>query len=543
MATARERLAASLEVLERLQRDGRRVFHTGELTRVHRERLVANGYLRRVTNGWLISSAPGTAPNDPTPWYSAFREFCARYCERRFGTRWWLSAELSALLHGGNTAIPEQVVVHAPEGGNNRIALPFGTALFDVRDRREPGPGEVLETDGLRLLAPASAAVRVSAAFFRAHPVEAEVLLSAVRDASQVLVPLLDGGRSVVAGRLAGAFRRVGRPEVAEEIVRAMQAAGQVVRETDPFDAGVVSSGLSTLHPAAARLRALWERFREPVREAFPPAPGLSRSAETVLLEVDEIYRTDAYHSLSIEGYRVSPELVERVRSGKWDPEGADRGQRDALAAFGYWGAFRRVRDAVARVLAGEAAAKLARAEHQEWQRELFAPSVTAGILPAHALAGYRTHPVYIRGSRYVPPRADAVVDAMGTLFDLLEGEPEPSVRAVLGHWALGAVHPWPDGNGRMARFLMNLMLCSGGYPWTVIRVEHRAEYMAALDEASSGQRIEPFARFLAARVASGLDDFRFVGAGSGEAAPDGPVSERHDAFLTDAISARFQRR
>ena len=89
----------------------------------------------------------------------------------------------------------------------------------------------------------------------------------------------------------------------------------------------------------------------------------------------------------------------------------------------------------------------------------------------------------------------------------------------------------------------MNLMLCSGGYPWTVIRVEHRAEYMAALDEASSGQRIEPFARFLAARVASGLDDFRFVGAGSGEAAPDGPVSERHDAFLTDAISARFQRR
>ena len=61
MATARERLATSLELLERLQRDGRRVFHTGELTRVHRDRLIANGYLRRVTNGWLISSAPGTA--------------------------------------------------------------------------------------------------------------------------------------------------------------------------------------------------------------------------------------------------------------------------------------------------------------------------------------------------------------------------------------------------------------------------------------------------------------------------------------------------
>lgn len=99
-------------------------------------------------------------------------------------------------------------MLHAPEGGNNRIELLFGTTLFDVRDRRELGSGEVLEMDGLRLLTPASAAVRVSAAFFRAHPVEAEVLLSTVRDASQLLVPLLDGGRSVVAGRLAGADRR-----------------------------------------------------------------------------------------------------------------------------------------------------------------------------------------------------------------------------------------------------------------------------------------------------------------------------------------------
>ena len=216
---------------------------------------------------------------------------------------------------------------------------------------------------------------------------------------------------------------------------------------------------------------------------------------------MDDIFRTDAYHSLSIEGYQVSPELIDRVRSGEWDPEGTDRDHRDALAAFGYWRAFRRVRDGVARVLAGQAAAGLARDEHQEWHRELFAPTVTAGIVPPRELAGYRSQPVYIRGSRHVPPRAGAVVDAMEALFDLLEREPEPAVRAVLGHWALGYVHPWPDGNGRMARFLMNLMLASGGYPWTVIRVGHRAEYMAALDAASSGQRIEPFAGFLAHRV------------------------------------------
>ena len=502
MATAHERLASSLEVLERLQRDGRRVFRTTELTRVHRERLLANGFLRRVTNGWLISASPAAPPGDSTAWYSAFWEFCARYCERRFGKRWWLSAEQSALLHGGNTAVPEQVVVHAPEGGNNRIELPFGTALFDVRDRREPEPGAVEERDGLRLLTSENALVRVSAAFFRTYPVEARIALSGVRQPSSILVPLLDGGRSVVAGRLAGAFRRTQRSKVADEIVRAMRAAGQVVRETDPFAPGAEMPALTAVNPAAARVQALWERFRGPVLELFPAPPGLSRNPESVLGEVDEVYRTDAYHSLSIEGYQVSPELIDRARSEEWDPEGADRGHRDALAAFGYWRAFRRVREAVARMLVGQVVSSLARAEHQEWYRELFAPSVTAGIVPSHTLAGYRTQPVYIRGSRHVPPRADTARDAMGAVFDLLDAEPEPAVRAVLGHWALGYIHPWPDGNGRMARFLMNLMLCSGGYPWTVVRVEHRAEYMAALDEASSGQRIEPFARFLADRVA-----------------------------------------
>src|SRR4051812_7410308 len=62
----------------------------------------------------------------------------------------------------------------------------------------------------------------------------------------------------------------------------------------------------------------------------------------------------------------------------------------------------------------------------------------------------------------------------MPALFDLIEQEPEPGVRAVLGHWLFGYIHPYPDGNGRMARFMMNAMLASGGYPWTVIRVEDR---------------------------------------------------------------------
>ena len=108
---------------------------------------------------------------------------------------------------------------------------------------------------------------------------------------------------------------------------------------------------------------------------------------------------------------------------------------------------------------------------------------------------------MYLRGSRYVPPRWEAVREAMPAFFDLLEKEPEPSVRAVLGHWLFGYVHPYSDGNGRMARFLMNAMLASGGYPWTVIRIVDRKSYLSALDRASIEMDIHPFTTFIVRRV------------------------------------------
>lgn len=61
------------------------------------------------------------------------------------------------------------------------------------------------------------------------------------------------------------------------------------------------------------------------------------------------------------------------------------------------------------------------------------------------------------------------------------------------------------DGNGRIGRFLMNAMLASGGYPWTVIPVEKRADYLAALEAASVDGDIAPFAKFLTECVGAGV--------------------------------------
>jgi len=509
MATPHEKLAASLAQLESLQKGGRRVFRSKELTRVHRERLVRNGFLREVIKGWLISSSPGADPGDTTPWFTSFWEFCALYCAERFGDQWHLSPEQSLLLHAENTVIPKQLIIYTPKGGNNTVELLFGTSLYDLKQKRMPPEADLTERERLRLYTPEAALIKVPEAFFVRSPVEAQVVLSGIRDASDELGRLLDGGHSAIAGRLAGAFRRIGRPHFADDILRSMKAAGYDVRENDPF---TPQQGFGAFSHAAApivgRLQAMWKRFREPVIAVFPEAPGLPEDRRTYLRFVENIYQSDAYHSLSIEGYRVSPELIDRVRSGKWDPDNhhADRQSRDALAARGYWQAFQLVRDTVGEIIAGRDAARLVRTAHRDWYRELFQPCVAAGLIATSALAGYRNDAVFLRGSRHVPPRWEAIRDAMPTLFDLLEEEPEPSVRAVLGHWMFGYIHPYPDGNGRMARFVMNAMLASGGYPWTVIRVDDRDNYLAALESASIEQDIQPFARFVADRVQWSLE-------------------------------------
>jgi hypothetical protein len=47
----------------------------------------------------------------------------------------------------------------------------------------------------------------------------------------------------------------------------------------------------------------------------------------------------------------------------------------------------------------------------------------------------------------------------------------------------------------------MNTMIASGGYPWTVIPVTDRNAYVNALEKASVGEDIAPFADFLAGLV------------------------------------------
>jgi len=508
MAAPSEKLAESLEVLKALQKEGVVAIRSADLSRVHRERLLKGGFLQEVMKGWYIPARPDEPAGESTAWYACFWDFCAAYLRERFGDAWSLSPEQSLLLHTGNRTVPGQLLVRTPKGGNKVTKLPHDTSVLDVRAAM-PDPEETVEIDGLRLYALPAALVSSAPGFYRQHATEARAALAMVKDASDLLRPLLEGGHSTIAGRLAGALRNIGRDRMAEEIVKTMQAAGYTIRVDDPFEAAAATPlATRAVSPYVNRLRLMWEAMRVPVIERFPVPPGLPERPQEYLKDVEEIYVTDAYHSLSIEGYRVSAELIERVRSGNWNPDGddGDREQRDAVAARGYWQAYRAVHDSLEQVLDGKNAGTVADQDHGTWYREMFAPSVTAGLVRPADLAGYRNDQVYIRRSMHVPPRREAVRDMMPAFFELLAGEAEPSVRVVLGHFVFVYIHPYMDGNGRMGRFLMNLMLASGGYPWTVIPLAQCDAYMAALEEASVRQNIEPFAEFLAGLVATRLE-------------------------------------
>lgn len=484
MATPQEKLAEALEALKAHQDNGQVAIPTKYLSRDKRERLLKAGFLTPVIKGWYIPSRPEEAGDgETTAWYASFWDFCAAYLEGRFGGAWSLSPEQSVLIHSGNRTVPSQLMIRAPNARNKTTNLIHGTGILEVR--AQIAEGDTLEeVDGLQVFKLPNALIGSTERFFKSYATDVRTALGLVRDSSELLSVLLEGGHSTIAGRLAGALRRIGRDRMADDILKSMRAAGYTVNETDPFEDNLkINLPLREQSPYVNRMHTDWQTMREEIINVFPEPPGIPSDNEAYLKNVDEIYVTDAYHSLSIEGYRVSEDLIERVRSGEWNPHQteADNENRDAMAARGYWLAFIEVKKSVARVLNNDSAGDVADQDHGDWYRALFGPSVEAGIIKPADLAGYRNDQVFIRNSKHVPLKKEAILDCMPALFDHIREEEHAAVRTVLGHWVFVYIHPYMDGNGRMGRFLMNVMLSSGGYPWTVVPVERRKEYMDAL--------------------------------------------------------------
>ena len=69
-------------------------------------------------------------------------------------------------------------------------------------------------------------------------------------------------------------------------------------------------------------------------------------------------------------------------------------------------------------------------------------------------------------------------------------------------------MRPFPDGNGRVARFLMNAVLLGGGLPWVTIEAGDRREYFGVLKTAQLNEDAGPFAEFILVRAIQAIEHF-----------------------------------
>lgn len=502
-----EKIVLSLKILHEIQTaEGGVIFHSSLLSRLHRERLIKHGFLYEIMKGWLMITDPSSKKGESTIWYASFWSFLKIYLEKRFKNDYCLSPEASLQLHLGATVIPKQVTIMTKRTSNQMINLPHSTTLLLYKEIQN-FPKKRVHKNGVWVMEIEEALCRLSPSFFEQYSLDAELALRSIRNPSKLLSYLLEGGHSTVAGRLIGAYTFLGEKQMATLIKATMISADYTPKVENPFllRRPILNQGFLVTSPYSARIESTWLSMREEVLKHFPAEPGLPQNHIEHLQKLEDVYVNDAYNSLSIEGYQVTPELIEQIQKMAWNPDKntSDIQQRDAMAAKGYYMAFQAVKKSISAILEGQNAGQVISNDLPLWYLELFSPMVLAGLLKPHQLSGYRDHPVYIRQSMHVPPPASALIDSMEIYNNLLIREESSAVRAILGHFMFVYIHPYGDGNGRLGRFIMNCMLASGGFPWCVIPMTQRTRYVTTLEEASCQGSIKGFCEFI--REVSGI--------------------------------------
>lgn len=112
---------------------------------------------------------------------------------------------------------------------------------------------------------------------------------------------------------------------------------------------------------------------------------------------------------------------------------------------------------------------------------------ILSGIIDDWA-GKYRQTEILIRGVDVELPEARDVPRLMGNFIKWLEEKQEehPVRIASIAHYRFEGIHPFIDGNGRVGRLLMNLILILNGYPMAIIRNEQRAQYLNAFKVGQS---------------------------------------------------------
>ena len=111
----------------------------------------------------------------------------------------------------------------------------------------------------------------------------------------------------------------------------------------------------------------------------------------------------------------------------------------------------------------------------------------------------YRNVDISVKGSNHTPPSYIKVYDRMEKYINYIAEGPKDDVLEYISycHLQLAKIHPFLDGNGRLARLVLNYELMSNGFAPVIITADERDKYHEVLEKFKVEKEIEPFKAYL----------------------------------------------
>jgi hypothetical protein len=481
-------IRAALSVLQQ-NSGGLKAIFGRFLPRIHREVLCREGYLLRIHTGWYIHWFPSAKIGDHEHWRAGLYDFVHLYANQRKGEKWFLSPETSILLRAG-IALPSKFVIVA-SGKHRSFKIVDGTIIEFKGTDNLPAREQCVDLDGLPAYSLEAALAAVRIGFWTTNFDAISANLSALKDFDKLSEILTEPGYKTRAARISGDLAQLGYIAESKKILEFQRNLDPRIKRTRTARPRL-ESDTPNLH--AIKMQELWHTLRPAVLQNWILKPPPRAKVDRALAGLDESFQKDALESLSHDGYKVT---VEMVRSLKAREVVALAGElallatnANAEALSGYLQTFSYVKNSLSRILDGEDAAAVFKADVPLWRKAMLLPAFVRGIVPSTALHDWRdtefdpTRPAWF-DKPLVP--ATHVRSTMPAFFDLLLNETSPAVRAVLGHFVFAYLSPCAAGSGCLARLMMNLMLAGGNWPWIIIPSERHCDYISAMQSASCG--------------------------------------------------------
>lgn len=221
------------------------------------------------------------------------------------------------------------------------------------------------------------------------------------------------------------------------------------------------------------------------------------KNLKDILLNIDNNIIYDTYHSLTIENYKVSMKDI-GILSNEVDDNEEYKSIKEKLTIKWYLHTFNHIKESI-----GYDFWHGIDIDHKFIQKLNILLFEEFGKNKGFKIPyEYRKNQVQITETSYFPPD---YVDVDGYMNKYLEYINSIKIKttedvikkAILTHFLFVYIHPFGDWNWRIARFLMNYILCTNWIDWITVSSNNKDEYINSLRQASEKEDIKAFCEFI----------------------------------------------